>query len=65
MVNLNGSNAYNMRYDDGAAEKKKKQQPGAPSKKHIRPNMTVKLNKKKREQACFAAQAPQTKGQIA
>ena len=47
MANLNGSNAYKMRYEDGAAEKKKKQQSEGSQKKHIRPNMTVKLNRKK------------------
>ena len=34
MVDFNGSNAYKMRYEDGAAEKKKKQQPAVPAKKH-------------------------------
>ena len=48
MANYNSSNAYKMRYEDGAAEKirkspsKKASQP----KKHIRPNMTVRLNRK-------------------
>ena len=62
MVNLNGSNAYNMRYDDGAAEKKKKQQPGAPSKKHIRPNMTVKLNRKKESKPVLPHKPRKQKG---
>ena len=36
MVEFNGSNAYQMRYEEGAAEKKK-QQPEAPEKKRIQP----------------------------
>ena len=47
MANYNSSNAYKMRYEDGAAEKRKKKQSGTPEKKHIRPNITVKLNRTK------------------
>ena len=47
MVEFNGSNAYQMRYEEGAAEKKK-QQPEAPEKKRIQPNMTLKLNRRKK-----------------
>ena len=55
MANYNSSNAYKMRYDDGAAEKSRKSQSGTPArKKHIRPNMTVKLNKKRESRPVLA-----------
>ncbi len=62
MVELNGSNAYKMRYEDGTAEKKKKQQPKVPAKKHIRPNMTVKLNRKKERKQVLARKPAMKKG---
>lgn len=61
MVNFNGSNAYKMRYEDGAAQKKKKEQPAAPAKKHIRPNMTVKLNRKRETKPALAPKRPKSK----
>jgi len=62
MVGFNGSNAYKMRYEDGAAEKKKKQQPAVPAKKHIRPNMTVKLNRKKESKPVLPRKPLKQKG---
>ena len=56
MATYNSSNAYKMRYEDGAAEKVRR----SPSKKahdrkkHIRPNMTVKLNKRKESKPALA-----------
>ncbi len=56
MTNFNGSNAYKMRYDDGTAEKRKKARPSGPDgQKHIRPNMTVKLNRKSESKPALAA----------
>lgn len=56
MTNFNGSNAYKMRYDDGAAEKKKRIRAYEPDEqKHIRPNMTVKLNRKNESKPVLAA----------
>ena len=50
MNNLNGSNAYNMRSENSAAPQRRRKQPAKlPTKKHIRPNMTVRLNKKREE----------------
>ena len=55
MANYNSSNAYKMRYEDGAAEKSRKRLPKTPDRqKHIRPNMTVKLNKKRESKPMLA-----------
>ena len=46
MNDFNSSNAYKLRYDDGAVRKpKKKQSADKAPQKHIRPNMTVRLNR--------------------
>ncbi len=54
MVNLNGSNAYQMRYEEGAVRKKRKEKSDVPAKKHVRPNMTVKLNTKRAKKPSHA-----------
>lgn len=62
MAIQNGNNAYQIRYEGNTAEKRVYRRPAVREKpvvreaprKHIRPNMTVKLNRKRETKPSFA-----------